>query len=76
MEGSGISTSLRRNTARRTGGLPLLGSWTSKLFNRIGWFRLCQNLLLSGGAGFIMAGVFYLLPMCERDKDVCYKMKD
>lgn len=31
MEGSGISTSPRRSTARRTGGLPLSGFWTSEM---------------------------------------------
>jgi len=36
MEGLGISTSPRRNTVRRTGGLPLLGSWTSEM-RRMPW---------------------------------------
>jgi len=36
MEGLGISISLRRNTARRTGGLPSSGFWTSEML-RMPW---------------------------------------
>jgi len=45
MEGSGISTSLRRNTARRTGGLPLLGSWTSEML-RMPWTPWMEECMM------------------------------